>query len=202
MTSITTNNKSYPTTATQTRQATERSVDIFKTGAKTFADQLGSVNLPTVDLTESVTRYFEYLQKAVDFNRDLATQWAELVTTLSGSVREQAQQVTGIVKDQTRRVADLTVKQAEKAEKSHSQADKVEQAQREQAEEAEEARRPTPGKPSASERDEAKKAQQQAREAYEGLTKAELSDQLAERGLPKTGNIEELIERLVSADSE
>lgn len=41
-----------------------------------------------------------------------------------------------------------------------------------------------------------------ANEAYEGLTKAELSDQLAGWGLPKTGNIDELIERLVSADSE
>jgi len=34
------------------------------------------------------------------------------------------------------------------------------------------------------------------------LTKAELSDQLAEGGPPKTGNVDELIERLVSADSE
>jgi hypothetical protein len=34
------------------------------------------------------------------------------------------------------------------------------------------------------------------------LTKVELSDRLAERGLPKTGDVDELIERLVSADSE
>jgi len=34
------------------------------------------------------------------------------------------------------------------------------------------------------------------------LTKAELSDDLAERELPKTGTVEELIERLVGADSE
>ena len=33
------------------------------------------------------------------------------------------------------------------------------------------------------------------------LTKAELSDLLAQRKLPKTGNIDELIERLVEADS-
>jgi len=37
---------------------------------------------------------------------------------------------------------------------------------------------------------------------YEDLTKAELGDQLAERGLPKTGNVDDLIERLVNADSE
>jgi len=34
------------------------------------------------------------------------------------------------------------------------------------------------------------------------LTKAELSEQLAQRGLPKTGNTDELIERLGGADSE
>jgi hypothetical protein len=34
-----------------------------------------------------------------------------------------------------------------------------------------------------------------------GLSKAELSDLLARRDLPRTGNIDELIERLVEADS-
>jgi hypothetical protein len=40
-----------------------------------------------------------------------------------------------------------------------------------------------------------------ARERYEGLTKAELSDQLDKRHLPKTGTVDELVERLVEADS-
>ena len=44
-------------------------------------------------------------------------------------------------------------------------------------------------------------ARDQARQRYEGLTKAELSDQLAERNLPKTGNVDELTERLIEADS-
>ncbi len=39
-----------------------------------------------------------------------------------------------------------------------------------------------------------------ARERYEGLTKAELSDQLAQRDLPKTGTVDELLERLIEAD--
>ena len=33
------------------------------------------------------------------------------------------------------------------------------------------------------------------------LTKAELSDQLGQRDLPKTGNVDEFVERLVEADS-
>jgi len=44
-------------------------------------------------------------------------------------------------------------------------------------------------------------ARDQARQRYEGLTKAELSDQLAARDLPKTGNVDELTERLIEADS-
>ena len=70
------------------------------------------------------------------------------------------------------------------------------------AEEAEEAEEAKAREAKRIEREEARKAQQEAREAYEGLTKTELSDQLAGRGLPKTGNVGDLIERLVSADSE
>ncbi len=223
---------SYTAVAGQARQATEKSVEVFKNAAQTFTNQFDAVKLPTVDLTEPVARYFEYVQQAVDLNRELATKWAELVTTLSGSVREQAEKVTGIVKDQTNTVADLTVKQAEKAEQAaKEQAEQAEQAKREQeqeaedaekakareakrvereearkaqqqAEEAEEAEKAKAREAKRIEREEARKAQQQAREAYQGLTKAELSDQLAGRGLPKTGNLEDLIERLVSADSE
>jgi len=200
---MTSSTESYTAVAGQARQATERSVEVWKNSAKTFTDQLDRVQIPAVDLTEPVTRYFDYLQKAVDLNRDLATKWAELFTTVSGSVRDQAEKVTGIVKDQTDTVADLTVRQAEKAEQTaKEQAEKAEQAKREQAEEAEEAEKAKAREAKRIEREEAKKAQQEAREAYEGLTKAELADQLAERGLPKTGNVEDLIERLVSADSE
>jgi len=194
---------SYTAVAGQARQATERSVEVFKNAAQSFANQFAALTLPTVDLTEPVARYFEYVQKAVDVNRDLSKKWAELFTNLSGSVREQAEKVSGIVQDQTDTVADLTVKQAQKAEQTaKEQAQKAEQVKRERAEEAEEAEKAKAREAKRIEREEARKTQQQAREAYEGLTKVELSDQLAERGLPKTGNVEDLIERLVSADSE
>ena len=91
-------------------------------------------------------------------------------------------------------------RQAEHA--AQEQAEKLEQARREQVKEAEEAEKAKAREAKRVEREEARKALQQAREAYEGLTKAELSDQLAERGLPKTGNVEDLIERLVNADTE
>ncbi len=139
-----------------------------------------------------MTRYFEYVQKSVDFNRDLATKWAELVTSLSGTVRQQAEKVTDIVKDQTNTVSDLAVKQAEKAE----------DVANEQAKLAEDAKQEQEKQVKAAERAAAKQAKEQAREPYEGLTKAELAEILSERELPKSGTVEELIERLVATDSE
>jgi hypothetical protein len=50
------------------------------------------------------------------------------------------------------------------------------------------------------EREHARQVHQQARERYQGKTKAELSGLLAERGLPKSGTVNELVERLAEAD--
>ena len=161
----------------------ERSAETWKLGAKAITVPVDLVSkLPTVDLTWPVKQYFQYVQKAVDLNRDLATAWTETVMSLSGVVREHAEKVSHIVKDQTESVADLAREQVEK---------KTEQAEKEQARKTRQA-----------EREQAKQTREQARERYDGLTKAELSDDLAERELPKTGTVEELIERLVGADSE
>jgi len=139
-----------------------------------------------------VTRYFDYVQKAVDLNRELAIKWAELLNSLSGTVREQAEKASHLIGDQVENVADLATKQAEKAEQiAKEQAEAAVECEKEQARLARQAERAS-----------AKVAKEKAREPYEGLTKAELSEKLADRELPKTGTVEELIERLVSADSE
>ena len=166
----------------QAREATEKTAEVFKRNLHQATERAEDMvaQLPTVNLSEGVERYFEFVQKAVDLQRDMATKWAELLTAVSGSLREQLDSFSHLVTEQTDKAADMTVRQAEKAE----------QAAKEQAREAKRV-----------ERDEAMKSQQQARQAYEGLTKAELSDQLSERGLPKTGTVEELVERLVTADS-
>jgi hypothetical protein len=90
---------------------------------------------------------------------------------------ESAGMLSGVVREQAESVSGLVREQAEQAEKDL----------------AREARK--------AEREQAKHAHDKARERYEGLTKAELSDQLDKRDLPKTGNVDELIERLVEADS-
>jgi hypothetical protein len=179
--------------AHRARTATETSTDALKRGTKTLTDRADLVaQLPTLDLTGPVARYFEYVQKSVDLNRDLAIRWAELVTSLSGAVREQAESFSHLLTDGAETVADLATEQAEHAENAaRAQAEEIEQAEKDQARKAKQA-----------ERAQAKHDHEQAREAYQGLTKVELSDKLAERDLPKSGTVEELIERLVSADSE
>ena len=72
----------------------------------------------------------------------------------------------------------------------HEQADKAGQAQKDLAREARKV-----------EREQVRRTHDKARERYEGLTKAELSDLLDKRDLPKTGTVDELVERLVEADS-
>jgi hypothetical protein len=190
---ISATNGAYVDAAGRAREVTEKSVETFKQGVERFTEQVNVVaNMPEIDLTEPVARYFGYVQKSVDFNRDLAITWAEIVTSLFGTVREQAEQVTGIVKEQTDTVAEQTVRQTRKAQDvANEQAAAAEEAKKEQLKQAK-----------AAERAAARQAKKESREQYEGLTKAQLSDRLAERELPKSGTVEELIERLVSADSE
>jgi len=188
-----TSTEPYTAAAGRAKQATERGVEAFKKGAKTFTDQATAVaGLPTIDLTEPVARYFDLVQKTVDLNRELATRWAELFNSFSDTVRDQAEKASHLVTEQSEAVSDLAVQQAGKTDElAREQAERVEQAKRDEEKAAR-----------AAERAEAKKAKERAREPYEGLTKAELADQLAERDLPKSGTVEELIERLVDADNQ
>ena len=150
--------------AGRARNAGEKTVGFWTRGARTVTDLVPG--LPRVDLVPAVERYFELIQRTVDINRRLTVRWAQAVGTLSGAVREKA-----------------------------------EQAAREQAQKAGQAEQGLARQARQAEREQARRAHKKARERYEGLTKAELSDQLAKRELPKTGNVDALIERLVEADS-
>ncbi len=59
---MTISTESYTAATGQARQATEKSVEVYKNAAQIFANQFDAVKLPTVDLTQPVTRYFEYLR--------------------------------------------------------------------------------------------------------------------------------------------
>jgi len=176
---MTSTTERYRAAASQSAGTVEKIADFWTQGAQKLSDRMLS-GLPQVDLIPMVERYFEFVQRTVDISRDLTLKWAEAAGTLSGAVREQAESVGGLVREQAESTRDFV----------HEQADKAEQAEQELAREARKA-----------EREQVRHAHDKARERYEGLTKAELSGQLDKRHLPKTGNVDELVERLVEADS-
>ena len=186
MTSMT---RQYSTAASHARNAVDKTADFWTEGARTVTDRLPG--LPQVDLVPAVERYFEVVQRLVDINRRLAVRWAEAAGTLSGVAREKAASAGEVVREKAEVAGNAARGQAQRAEQAaREQAGKAEQAERELARQARQA-----------EREQARQAHARARQRYEGLPKAELSDLLAKRELPKTGNIDELIERLVEADS-
>ena len=181
--------RQYSATASHARNAVDKTADFWTEGTRTVTDRLPG--LPQVDLVPAVERYFEVVQRVVDINRRLAIRWAETAGTLSGVAREKAGSAGEVVREKAEVAGNAARGQAQRAEQaSREQAGKAEQAEREPARQARQA-----------EREQARQAHARARERYEGLPKAELSGLLAQRKLPKTGNIDDLIERLVEADS-
>ena len=164
----------------------DKTADFWAQGARTLTDRLPG--LPQIDLIPAVERYFDVVQQTVDINRRLTIKLAEAAGTLSEMVRDRAESAGNLVREKAGSAGDLVRDKAESAERTAR-----EQAEQTEKERAREAR--------FAERRQARQAHDKARERYEGFTKAELSDQLAERQLPKSGNIDELIERLVEADS-
>ena len=192
--SISATNGAYTATAGRVREATEKSVETFKQGVERFTEQANVVaRMPEIDLTVPVARYFEYVQKSVDFNRDLATSWAGIVTSLYAHGPGAGRQGHRHRAEPGRRGG-----------RSHRPAGPAGRGRREEAgrrrrrgeARKQKGRRRLPSGPRH------RRARKEAREQYEGLTKAELSDLFAERELPKSGTVDELIDRLVSADSQ
>jgi hypothetical protein len=156
----------------------DKTAHFWTQGARTLTRRLPG--LPQIDLIPAVERYFDFVQGTVDINRYLTIKWLGAAGTLSEMIRDRAESAGNLVRDK-----------AESAERAaRAQAEQAEQAEKERAREAHFA-----------ERRQVRQAHDKARERYEGFTKAELSDQLAKRQLPKSGNLDELIERLVQADS-
>jgi hypothetical protein len=170
--------RQYSTVASQASDATEKAADFWTQGVGKLAGRLPAL-LPQVDLVPAVERYFDFVQRAVIMNRSIAVEWAQAVSALSGAARERAASASEAVRERAESFERAASEQAEKAEKA-------------QEELAREARR--------IERQNAREAHEKARARYQGMTKAELSDLLARRDLPKTGNVDELVERLVEAD--
>jgi hypothetical protein len=183
---MTTMTRQYSSATSRARSAVDKTADFWAQGARTVTNRLPG--LPQIDLIPAVERYFDLVQQTVDINRRLTIKWAEAAGTLSEMVRDRAESAGNLVREKAESAGDIVRDKAESAERTARE--QAEQAEKERAREARFA-----------ERQQARQAHDKARERYEGLTKAELSDQLAKRQLPKSGNVDELIERLVEADS-
>jgi len=187
---MTSTTQRYRAAASQSAGTVEKIADFWTQGSQRLSDYM-LPGLPQVDLVPVVERYFEFVQRTVDISRDLALKWAEAAGMLSGAVREQAESAGGLVREQAESAREFV----------HEQAGKAGQAAREQGEQGERAEKELAREARQAEREQARHAHDKARERYEGLTKAELSDLLDQRHLAKTGNVDELVERLAEADS-
>ncbi len=185
MTSMT---RHYSDAASQARNAADKTADLWTQGAQGLTGLVP--RLPQLDLIPAVERYFDLVQRVVDVNRFLTVKWVEAAGTLTGVARGQAKSAAVVVREVPASVGHAV----------HEQAAQAGQAVREQAEKAEQAEQERARQARKADREQARQAHAKARERYEGLTKADLSDQLAARHLPKTGNVDDLIERLVEDD--
>lgn len=146
------------------------------------------------DATAAVEEWFGFAGRLMDANHEYAKNLAGVANAFTGAVRTHVDSVGEVIRDQAQAqaqvVGEVVRQQAQTVgEVVRDQAQFVSDTAQEQARQAEQ-----------TEREQARQSRQAARERYEGLTKAELIEKLGERDLPKTGNVEDLIERLVDAD--
>jgi len=204
-----TTTQSYAAFASQAKEATEKSVAAFTLAVHPpTAAATGYAEVPKA-VVEPVQRYIQFVQQTARVNVDLATKWTQLVAAFSGVLAfSGVTALSGVTGARVAELADAAVEPVESVSEAVSETNvdlavtagsTAEPTAPDQSDEAAESE---PDAELEAERAEAKHAHELAREPYRSLTKAELSALLDERGLPKTGTIATLVERLVSADSQ
>jgi hypothetical protein len=145
---------------------------------------------PTRALLQSVpTTSYGFLNPTQAFaqasrlSQRLAEVNLEYVQDLAGAVRKHFSGLASVLKDEIATTAQVTTDQVEKFEAAAAdQADEIQRAEH------------------AAVRHARKAARDAAVERYQEMTKVELSDELGARDLPKSGNVDELRDRLIEAD--
>ena len=146
----------YIETFRQTQETWADVVKSFTTDAQwTFGQP--SPLFTYLDPNKAIDQVFDFWEKSLEVQRDLAKQLVGASISAGEKVREQAESVGAALRQQ----ADTVTATLQSA------ADAV---------------------------------RVQAAKSYDDLTKAELQEELGARDLPKTGNVDELRERLVADD--
>ena len=77
--------------ATRARSTAEKVADLWAQGVRKLIDQTYMFPpRPQAGLIPAVERYFEFVQRMAEMNRDLTVEWVQAASTLSGVVCEQA----------------------------------------------------------------------------------------------------------------
>ena len=177
----------YTSTVKQTQEAWVGIVESLTDNLQSFGKQSP---FAVVDPAEAIDQVFDFWEKTLEAQREVAKQLVGVTVAAGERVRTQAEQLGSVVREQAEQVTSAAREQAEQVTgAARQQAEAV----REQAEAAEKAERAQAAAARRAERE-------QAKARYEDLTKVELQDQLASRELPKTGNVDELRARLVADD--
>ncbi len=155
----------------QTQQVWSGMVDSFTGNVQKV---LGQTARPfgSVDPSAAIDQLFDFWEKTLEAQREVAKQIVGVTVTAGDRVRTQAETVGTAVRQESE-----TAKQAVRDE-----AEAAERAARQQA------------------KAEERSAREKAAKKYDELTKAELQEKLVSRDLPKTGNVDKLRERLVADD--
>jgi flagellar biosynthesis GTPase FlhF len=186
-------NQEYTATARRPEEVAAEVTNAWAENIQKSTDQLRTPVLPAwpIDPTAFVEQWFDFSDRLTRVNRQYVVNLTSTLDSLSGAVRQHIDGLGDAVRDQVQAVSQSTKDQLEKvadAEREHA-----EQAQEEEREQARATRN--------AERQKARKERQVAYERYQDMNKSELADELASRELPKSGTVDELIERLVDADT-
>ena len=106
---MTSTTERYRAAASQSASTVEKIADFWTQGSKKLTDYCLRA---CRGAWSRCRRYFEFVQRMVDINRDLTIMWAESAGMLSGVVREQAESVGGLVREQAESARDFVHQQA------------------------------------------------------------------------------------------
>jgi flagellar biosynthesis GTPase FlhF len=190
-------NDQYTDNTHRAETAAAKVTDAWAEGIKKASEQFRTPTLPHLptDPTVFVEQWFDFTDRLTKVNREYALHLTSVVNELGGAVRQHMEGLSEAVRDQVQSVSHTAKDQLAKvADAEREQVEQAEQAEREaEREQVREAR--------AAERQKTRQERQAAQERYQDMNKSELSDELARRELPKTGTVDELVERLVDADT-
>ena len=199
----TTISSQYSDSASRAGDAAEQAVSWWTRGVRQVTDRARmGPKLPQVDLVPPVERYFDFVQRTVETNRRRTVRWAKSANALTDAVLQRAESAGNVVQGGAKSIDVLVRGKAGAVEHAaREESARAAKVARQQAEDAQQSDQDRAREARVIERDRSRQVHQRARERYQGMTKSELSDLLEKRDLPKTGNRDELIDRLAEADA-